>query len=142
MNTYSPKAGEIKREWHVVDAEGKVLGRLATRIAEILMGKHKPTFVPHIDVGDFVIVTNADKVVLTGAKWSDKQYYHHSGYPGGISSRNAEKVKEKFPERIIEHAVRGMLPNNKLRDRRMRKLKVYTTSDHPHEAQGPKKLEI
>ena len=142
MKTYSPKAGEIKKEWYEVDAEGKVLGRLATKITEILMGKHKPTFVPHIDVGDYVIVTNADKVVLTGKKWDDKYYYHHSGYPGGLKSRSAAEVKEKDPTRIIEHAVRGMLPNNKLRDRRMKKLKIYTSTEHPHEAQNPKKLEI
>ena len=142
MKTYVPKPGEIQKEWFEVDASGKTLGRLATKIAQVLMGKHKPIFSPHIDVGDFVIVTNIEKVVLTGKKWQDKKYYRHSGYLGGLKSRTAEEIREKFPERIMEYAVKGMLPNNKLRDRRLRKLKVYSGPEHPHQAQNPKKLEV
>ena len=142
VKTYTPKPAEIKKEWYEVDAKDKILGRLASEIARILMGKHKPIFSPHIDVGDFVIVTNAEKVKLTGKKWKEKRYYRHSGYIGGLKSRTAEEMRKSFPERIIEYAVKGMLPNNKLRARRMRKLKVYRGPEHPHSAQKPKKLEL
>jgi len=142
VKTYTPKPEEIVKDWYEVDATGMILGRLASRIAQILMGKHKPIYTPHIDTGDFVIVTNADKVLMTGKKWTDKRYYRHSGYPGALKSRSALEMKEFFPERIIEFAVKGMLPNNKMKDRRIRKLKVYRGAEHPHTAQAPKKLEI
>ena len=140
VKTYAVKANEIKKDWYVVDAEGKTLGRLATQIARVLIGKHKPTFTPHMDVGDFVIVLNADKVVLTGSKATQKEYIRHSRYPGGLKTVSYEEMLQKFPERIIESAVSGMLPKNKLRDVRMRKLKVYTGSTHPHQAQQPRPL--
>jgi len=142
VNIYIPKPGEVNKDWYEVDASGKVLGRLASNIARILMGKHKPIYTPHMDVGDFVIVTNADKVIMTGKKWDTKKYYRHSGYHGGLKYRTADEMREKFIERMIEHAVKGMLPNNKMRDRRIRKLKVYRGAEHPHQAQTPKKLEF
>ncbi|RMG61017.1 MAG: 50S ribosomal protein L13 [Deltaproteobacteria bacterium] len=140
--TYFAKPGEVERKWYVVDAEGKTLGRLASEIARILRGKHKPQFTPHVDTGDFVIVVNAEKVKLTGRKLDRKIYYRHSGYPGGIKSVTARKLLEKFPERVIEYAVWGMLPKNSLGRRQFRKLKVYRGPNHPHEAQKPEKLEI
>lgn len=132
----------IEKKWYVVDAEGKRLGRLASRIAHILLGKHKPSFIKHIDVGDFVVVTNAEKVVLTGNKEQDKKYYTHSQYPGGLKVTNAEKMRKTHPERLISLAVEGMLPQNKLRDRRLKKLKIYTGNIHPHQAQSPETLTI
>lgn len=142
MRTYVPKSGEIERKWRLVDADGKVVGRLATEIADILRGKNKPNFTPHLDTGDFVIVVNADKVKFTGKKMSDKVYYHHTGFPGGIKGITAEKALEKEPEKIIVEAVKGMLPKNKLRKVFMSKLKVYAGNDHPHAAQQPEAVNI
>ena len=142
MKTYSPKASEIEQEWFIVDADNKVLGRLASEIAQILRGKHKPTFVPHMDVGDFVVVVNADKVRLTGRKTEYKTYFRHSGYPGGQKFTTVAEMLEKFPERVIVSAVKGMLPSNKLASKQLKKLKVYAGEDHPHESQNPKVLEI
>ena len=140
MKTYAVKAAEIEREWWVVDAEGANLGRLASEIAKVLRGKHKPTFTPGLDVGDFVIVVNADKVAVTGNKLQDKRYYRYSQYPGGLRSRTLEEMLERFPERVIQHAVRGMLPKNRLGRQLLKKLKVYAGGEHPHAAQKPKQL--
>ena len=140
MKTYAVKAAEIEREWWVVDAEGANLGRLASEIAKVLRGKHKPTFTPGLDVGDFVIVVNADKVAVTGNKLQDKRYYRYSQYPGGLRSRTLEEMLERFPERVIQHAVRGMLPKNRLGRQLLKKLKVYAGGEHPHGAQKPKQL--
>jgi len=137
MATYMAKKGESERSWHLVDAKGKTLGRLASRVAILLRGKHKPTFTPHVDVGDFVVVVNAEKVALTGKKWKEKFYIHHSGYPGGLKSVSAGKLREKKPERLITMAVQGMLPKNKLGRRILKKLKVYAGEAHPHQAQQP-----
>ncbi len=137
MSTPMAKKGAIEQKWHLVDAKGKTLGRLASRIAILLRGKHKPRFTPHVDVGDFVVVVNADKVTLTGKKWQEKLYIHHSGYPGGLKSVSAEKVKNKKPERLITMAVQGMLPKNKLGRKMIKKLKVYAGEAHPHQAQQP-----
>lgn len=142
MNTPAVKAADIKREWHLVDAEGKVLGRLATQIATLLMGKHKPTFSTHIDVGDHVVVVNVEKVALTGNKWDDKMYYHHSQYPGGLKARTAREVRSRTPERLIQQAVRTMMPDNKLRAGRMRRLKLCVGAEHPHQAQEPKPVKF
>ena len=142
MSTYMAKPEDVERDWYVADASGKTLGRFATEIAQILKGKHKPTYTPHVDTGDFVIVVNADKIELTGKKWEQKQYHRHSNYPGGIKSTPYDKLKENDPELIIEKAVRGMLPHNKLGEKMYKKLKVYSGSDHPHEAQKPEKLEL
>ncbi len=142
MRTWVPKAAEVKREWYVVDAAGKTLGRLATQIATILRGKHKPTYTPFLDVGDFVIVVNAEKVVLTGRKPQQKVYYRHSGYPGGLKHIPFERMRETFPDRIIRRAVRGMLPHNRLGRAMLRKLKVYAGPEHPHQAQQPKALDL
>lgn len=142
MATYMAKPGEVERQWYVIDAEDKTLGRLASRIAEILRGKHKPTYTPHIDTGDFVIVVNAEKVKLTGNKWKQKKYYRHSGYPGGLKETTYEKLVQKKPELIIEKAVKGMLPHNKLGRAMLKKLKVYAGPDHPHQAQQPEELEL
>ncbi len=131
---------EIRRDWFVVDAAGQVLGRLATRVARLLSGKHRRHYVPHLDTGDFVIVTNADKVVLTGRKAEQKVYRRHSGYPGGLKSVQAREVAAKTPERMVEEAVRGMLPKSKLGRRQLKKLKVYRGPSHPHEAQKPRVL--
>lgn len=142
MKTFSAKAAEVEREWWVVDAEGETLGRLATRVASILRGKHKPIFTPNVDTGDFVIVVNADKVAVTGAKLDQKIYYRHSGYPGGLKERTLREQLQRAPERVIETAVRGMLPKNKLGRAMFRKLKVYAGPTHPHQAQQPKPLAI
>ncbi len=139
--TTMAKAEEAKRNWVLVDAEGKILGRMAAEIAAILRGKTKPVYTPHVDAGDFVVVINADKVALTGRKWSQKMYYHHSGYPGGIKSISAEKLRQKKPEEIIRKAVWGMLPKNRLGRKLIKKLKVYAGPDHPHVAQRPEPLE-
>ncbi len=130
------------RRWYVADAQGQVLGRLATRLATVLRGKHKPTYTPHVDGGDHVIVINAEQVVLTGKKRTDKIYYRHSGYPGGIKARTAEEILNTHPERIIEMAVKGMLPKNPLGRAMLKKLKVYAGPEHKHEAQSPKPLEL
>jgi len=135
MKTYSVKASEIKRQWHVIDASGEVLGRLATRVASLLMGKHKPLFSRHMDVGDFVVVINADKIRVTGKKAKQKMYYRHSGYPGGLKATSLEKMMQTHPTRVIEHAVKGMLPKNRLRARMMKRLRVYAGESHPHGAQ-------
>ena len=142
MKTYTPKAPEIERRWWVVDAEGMVLGRLASRIAQVLRGKHKPMFTPHLDTGDFVVVVNADKVRLTGTKPEKKTYFRHSGYMGGEKHIPLSTMLEKHPERVIELAVKGMLPKNNLGRLMRRKLKVYAGPNHPHEAQQPQPLEI
>lgn len=133
--TYSVKASDIERKWHVIDASDEVLGRLATRIAGLLMGKHKPMFTRHLDVGDFVVIINADKVRVTGNKSKQKMYYRHSGYPGGLKSVSLEKMMQTHPNRVIEHAVKGMLPRNKLNAGMMKRLKVYSGDSHPHTAQ-------
>ncbi len=135
MKTYSTKATDIQREWHVIDASGKVLGRLASQVARWLMGKHKPVFAPNLDTGDYVIVINADKVQVTGNKAKQKVYYRHSGYPGGLKSITLEKLMETHPDRVIEHAVKGMLPRNRLGAKMLKKLKVYAGDAHPHAAQ-------
>jgi len=142
VKTYTPKESEIERKWYIVDAEDAILGRLSTQVASILRGKHKPLFTPHLDAGDFVIVVNAEKVRVTGAKETQKLYYRHSRYPGGIRSRSFREVIERNPERVIYSAVRGMLPKNALGKRTLRKLRVYSGPDHPHNAQQPAKLEI
>jgi len=142
VKTYAVKASEIQREWFVVDAAGKNLGRLATEIATILRGKHKPTFSPHLDTGDFVIVVNADKVVVTGNKLTQKMYYRHSLYPGGLKETRLDEMLTKHPERVLEHAVRGMLPKNRLGRVMFKKLKVYAQPTHPHQAQKPQPLDI
>ena len=142
MRTYSPKASEIERGWHVVDAEGLVLGRLATEVASILRGKHKPTFAPHMDSGDHVIVVNAEKVALTGAKLDQKKYYRHSGYPGGLKSRTLNDMLERRPEEVIRLAVKGMLPRTRLGRKQLTKLKVYAGPEHPHTAQQPQPMAL
>jgi large subunit ribosomal protein L13 len=142
MKTYSPKAGEIERAWYVVDAEGAVLGRLASEVAQILRGKHKPTWAPHLDTGDHVIVVNASGVRLTGEKDQKKVYYSHSGYPGGLSEVEYERMARERPERVVERAIRGMLPKNRLGRQMLRKLSVYRGPDHPHEAQKPVALKL
>jgi len=140
MRTYTPSAKDITRRWYVVDAEGQTLGRLATRVATVLRGKHKPTYTPNLDCGDHVIVVNADKVVVTGAKGEQKLYHSHSGYPGGLRSVPFATMLEKQPTRAVERAVRGMLPENSLGRTMARKLKVYAGPDHPHAAQRPEPL--
>lgn len=131
MSTYSPKKEEIKREWHLFNAQGEVLGRLSTQIAQFLMGKNKPIFVRHLDIGDHVVVVNAEKITVTGKKEKNKKYYHHSGYPGGLKITPLEKMRKEHPERIIIHAVSGMLPQNKLRDRMLLRLHVFSGDEHP-----------
>ncbi len=137
MATKMAKKETVEKKWHLVDANGKTLGRLATRIAILLRGKHKAIFTPHVDAGDFVVVVNADRVSLTGKKWKEKLYIHHSGYPGGLKSMNAEQLKGKNPTRLITMAVQGMLPKNKLGRKLIKKLKVYVGNQHPHQAQQP-----
>ncbi|HUZ36653.1 MAG TPA: 50S ribosomal protein L13 [Streptosporangiaceae bacterium] len=137
MRTFSPKASDIQRQWHVIDASDVVLGRLASHVATLLRGKHKPIFAPHIDTGDFVIVVNAEKVALSGNKLQDKRAYRHSGYPGGMHSVAYSDLLAKHPERAVEKAVKGMLPKNTLGRAMLRKLKVYAGPDHPHQAQRP-----
>ena len=141
MKTYQAKKEEIDHKWYVVNAEGKVLGRLSTELAKILKGKNKPTYTPHVDTGDFVVVVNAGRVTLTGKKLKDKIYYHHTGYPGGIKEMSAEKLLAKKPTEMIRMAVRGMLPKNSLGRQMLRKLKIYAGPNHPHEAQRPIPLE-
>lgn len=142
MSTYMAKPNEVQRDWYVVDAAGQTLGRLASEIAKILRGKHKPTFTPHVDTGDFVIVVNAEKVELTGKKLDQKKYYRHSGYPGGLKETTYRKLMDKKPELVIEKAVKGMIPHNKLGRQIIKKLKVYAGPDHPHQAQQPRELEF
>lgn len=142
MKTYQANAQDRERGWQIVDAEGKTLGRLATQIANVLRGKNKPTYTPHVDVGDFVIVVNAEKVAVTGDKREKKLYWRHSGYPGGIRSRTLGDLLEKRPEEVIRKAVKGMLPRNRLARQQLRKLKVYAGPEHPHQAQKPESYEI
>ena len=142
MKTYAVKAGEIERRWYVVDAKGKTLGRLATQVASILRGKHKPVFSPHLDTGDYVIIINAEKIHVTGKKRSTKMYYRYSGYLGGLKSIVLSEQLEKHPERVLIHAIRGMLPKNRLGRAMLKKLKVYAGPQHPHAAQKPESLEV
>jgi large subunit ribosomal protein L13 len=141
MKTYSAKPGEITREWYLVDAEGKTLGRLATQIADTLRGKRKPQYTPHVDTGDFVIVVNAEKIQVTGNKLDQKRYYRHSGYPGGLRNRTLREQLERRPTEVLRVAVKGMLPKNRLARQQITKLKIYAGPEHPHEAQNPKPLE-
>jgi len=140
--TFVAKPADIERDWYVVDATDLTLGRLATQVASVLRGKHKPQYTPHEDVGDFVVVINAEKIHVTGRKLDQKMYYRHSGYPGGLKSINLRKQLQKHPERVIEHAVRGMLPRGPLGRRQFKKLKVYAGPEHPHQAQLPKPMPI
>jgi large subunit ribosomal protein L13 len=142
QKTYSMKASEIQNKWFIVDAEGKVLGRIASEIAKILRGKHKPEYTPHLEMGDSVIVINADKVVLTGSKSTDKDYFSHSNYPGGINFVNIRKAQKTRPDFVIRHAVKGMLPHNRLSNKLITNLKIYTGPEHPHAAQQPVALEL
>lgn len=142
IKTYVTKPAEVERDWWVVDAKGQTLGRLASKIAIYLKGKHKPEYAPNVDAGDFVIVINADRIHVSGQKLDDKLYYRHSGYPGGLTKTPLRKMMNKQPERVIELAVRGMLPKNALGRKMFKKLKVYAGDTHPHEAQQPKKLEL
>ena len=142
MKTYVANPNDRTRDWVLIDASGLTLGRLATQIAEILRGKRKPEYTPHVDTGDFVVIINAEKIAVTGNKREDKQYYRHSGYPGGLKSRTLEEQLERRPEEVIRIAVKGMLPKNRLARKQLTKLKVYAGTEHPHEAQQPTKLEI
>ena len=142
METKSYKSGNVEKNWHLVDAQDKVLGRLAVKIATILSGKNKAQYSPNADLGDFVVVVNAEKVKVTGSKFSQKNYYHHTGYPGGLKTKSFEKMQKDSPEKIIEKAVKGMLPKNKLANQIIKKLKVYSGSAHPHTGQQPKELSI
>ncbi|MBW0117958.1 50S ribosomal protein L13 [Pseudonocardia abyssalis] len=142
MSTYSPKPGEINRAWHVIDATDVVLGRLATHAATLLRGKHKPTYAPHMDTGDFVVIVNAEKISVSGNKRDDKFIYRHSGFPGGLRQRSVGEMIEKQPDRLVEKAVKGMLPKNKLGRAMGKKLKVYAGPNHPHAAQQPAAFEI
>jgi large subunit ribosomal protein L13 len=142
MKTYSAKPGEITREWYLVDAEGKTLGRLATQIADTLRGKRKPQYTPHVDTGDFVVVVNAEKIVVTGNKLDQKRYYRHSGYPGGLRSRTLREQLERRPTEVVRMAVKGMLPRNRLARQQITKLKIYAGPEHPHAAQNPKPLNL
>jgi large subunit ribosomal protein L13 len=140
MRTFQQTTEQTKHDWFIVDAAGQRLGTLAVRIARALSGKHKPTWTPHIDDGDHVVVINADKIELGGKKWDDKVYYRHSGYPGGLKTQTAREIHDKHPERLIEEAVRGMLPTNRMRDQQLRRLRVFVGTQHPHESQKPQPL--
>jgi large subunit ribosomal protein L13 len=142
MKTYSAKPAEITREWYLVDADGKTLGRLATQIADTLRGKRKPIYTPHVDTGDFVVVVNAEKVRVTGAKLDQKMYHRHSGYPGGLKSRTLREQLDRRPTEVLRIAVKGMLPKNKLARHQITKLKIYAGPEHPHESQNPKPLDL
>ncbi len=142
MKTFMQRKEDVQRDWYLVDATGKTLGRFASEIAKILMGKHKPTYTPHVDGGDFVVVVNAEKIFVTGKKLDKKIYYKHTLYPGGLKETPLRKMLQEKPEEVIRLAVRGMLPKNKLRDRRMKRLKVYAGPEHPHKAQNPKPIEL
>ncbi|HET9531026.1 MAG TPA: 50S ribosomal protein L13 [Blastocatellia bacterium] len=144
MQTFVPSGKNLEqdRKWFIIDASGKTVGRLATEAARILMGKNKPTYTPFLDMGDHVIIVNAEKVVFTGNKWQDKVYYRHTGYPGGLKGITAQKQRDRHPERILESAIRGMLPKTKLGNKMVKKLKVYAGADHPHRAQQPEPLEL
>lgn len=142
MKTFVPSGKDIVKDWYLVDAEGVVLGRLASRVASVLMGKHKPTYTDFLDCGDFVVIVNAEKVRLTGKKLDDKKYYRHSGYPGALKQATAAEVLAKYPDRLLRSAVKGMLPKNKLGRKMLSKLKIYSGVEHPHQAQQPKELSI
>ena len=142
QKTFTPRPSDVHRAWWVVDADGLPLGRLASEVAVVLRGKHKPTFAPHMDMGDFVVVVNASRVQVTGKKATQKRYFRHSGYPGGLTEQTFEQVRAKHPERVVEQAVRGMLPHNRLGRQMYRKLKVYGGPNHPHAAQKPKRLPL
>ena len=142
MKTWNAKPGEIERRWYLVDAEGQTLGRLATHIADTLRGKGKPQYTPHVDTGDFVVVVNAEKIVVTGKKLDDKLYYRHSGYPGGLRTRSLREELERRPGEVLRRAVKGMLPRNRLGRAQLRKLRVYAGGEHPHVAQAPQPLEV
>lgn len=142
MKTLSAKKNDVEKKWYVVDAEDQVVGRLATRVAMILRGKHKPIYTPHVDTGDFVVIVNADKVRFTGNKLTDKKYYHHTGFPGGIKMKTAGQILEKYPERILMSAIRGMIPKNTLGRNQLSKLKVYSGKEHPHIAQNPEPISL
>ena len=142
MKTFSAKPETVKRDWYVVDATGLTLGRLATEVASRLRGKHKPEYTPHVDTGDYIVIVNAEKIQVTGNKAQDKMYYSHTGFPGGLKSMNFEKLNQRAPERIIELAVKGMLPRNPLGRAMYRKMKVYAGANHPHAAQQPQELKI
>ncbi len=142
MTTVSAKPAEVRRDWYIIDAEGKTLGRMASEIARRLRGKHKPIYTPHVDTGDYIVVVNAEKLRVTGNKLQDKMYHHHTGYVGNLKSISLEKLLEKAPERVLQNAVKGMLPRNPLGRAMFRKLKVYAGPEHPHQAQQPKPLDI
>jgi large subunit ribosomal protein L13 len=142
MRTYNAKPGEIARDWYVVDAEGQTLGRLATQIADFLRGKRKPQYTPHVDTGDFVVVVNAEKIGVTGAKLDDKMYYRHSGYPGGLKSRSLREQLDRQPTEVLRKAVKGMLPKNRIARQQLGKLKIYAGPEHPHDAQAPKPFDV
>ena len=142
QKTWNAKPGEVDRRWYLVDAEGKTLGRLATQIADMLRGKGKPEYTPHVDTGDFVVVVNAEKIAVTGNKLEDKMYYRHSGYPGGLRARPLKDQLARQPTEVLRKAVKGMLPRNKLARQQITKLKIYAGPEHPHEAQDPKPLEV
>ena len=142
MKTYHAKPGEVEREWLLIDATDQVLGRVATKAAQILKGKHKPQYTPHVDTGDFVIIVNADKIRMTGTKATSKEYYRHSGFPGGLKMETFAEAMQKHPERVIEHAVKGMLPKNTLGRKQGKKLKVYVGPEHPHAAQKPREIKM
>jgi len=142
MKTYSAKPGEITREWYLVDAEGKTLGRLATQIADTLRGKRKPQYTPHVDTGDFVVVVNAEKIAVTGNKLDQKKYYRHSGYPGGLRERTLREQLDRRPTEVLRVAVKGMLPKNRLARQQITKLKIYAGPEHPHTAQNPRPLDL
>jgi large subunit ribosomal protein L13 len=142
MKTYNAKPGEVAREWYLVDADGQILGRLATRIADTLRGKRKPEYTPHVDTGDFVVVVNAERIAVTGNKLDQKRYYRHSGYPGGLRSRTLRDQLERRPTEVLRAAVKGMLPKNRLARQQLTKLKIYAGPEHPHAAQNPRPLDL
>ena len=142
MKTYSARSQDIRRQWHLVDAEGKTLGRLATEVARRLRGKHKPEYTPHVDTGDYVVIVNAEKIGVTGSKMSDKMYHHHTGYIGNLKSISLEKLLQRKPEKVLQQAVKGMMPKGPLGRAMMSKLKIYAGAEHPHAAQQPQALEL
>ena len=142
MRTYSPKPADIQRAWFVADADGQVLGRLATQVATVLRGKHKPEFTPHVDTGDYIVIVNVEKLRVTGAKAQDKKYYRHSTYPGGIYETNFTKLQQRHPDRVLKLAVKGMLPKGRLGYAMIKKLKIYAGAEHPHSAQNPQPFEL
>ncbi|MEM1054778.1 MAG: 50S ribosomal protein L13 [Bacteroidota bacterium] len=142
FKTFSARPADVQHAWHLVDADNQVAGRLATQVATLLRGKHKPEYTPHVDTGDFVVIVNADKVRFTGNKETEKTYFRHSGYPGGVTTQTVREVREKYPERILERAIQGMLPKNRLGRAMAKKLKVYAGPEHPHDAQNPQPFDL